>query len=383
MDVGVAAPSVMLFFEKRRYLFNCSEGFQRYIMEHRIPADKLNSILMTRPTTDATGGLAGFLLTMSANSVTATTSTELVIRGPPKIRTYVDAVRTYANVDLRNGADFKVEEFSYGDHTQEGYVPEPVEDNAFVNITPVVLRADFMLQGGSKAEDAAAEPPAKRAKTGDDAPRPFCPPVASYICELATVRGKFHPQKAQALGVPTGPLFAKLANGESVTAVNGQVVHSADVCDPASPGPIFMIVDCPSDRYLKDLQDSAVFRRYMDGGDAGKSDRVDCIVHLGPCDVVSHPDYVAWMGKFSATTKHLIVHHPTLTGSSVLGSTETLQRKLGMLDPTTFPPLPTRVLATDAAASETALASLGDRMLPGRNMMKFVLRPATRKGIEQ
>lgn len=385
----MATSSVILNFEKKRYLFNCSEGFQRYIMEHKVSADRLTSILMTRPTTDATGGLAGFLLSMSSNNVSATGGGELIVRGPPKIKGYVDTIRTYANVDLRGGADFKVHEFNYGDHQDPSYEPEAIESNAFVNIFPVVLRPAFLRKGDPTGE----EPPAKRARTEEEpstsAPTapPFCPPIACYICELATVRGKFHPKKAQSLGVPVGPLFARLANGESVTSVSGATVTAADVCDPASPGPIVLVIDCPSELYVDDLLASAVFRRYTPSGEDGASasadgaraPRVACVVHLGPWAIVSSPRYAAWMQGFAMGTKHLVVHHPTLSGVAILNSTETLQRKLGHLDRTAFPELPPRALAD----GPDALAALGERVLPARNLLKFILRPAARQGLEQ
>ena len=33
---GEAPASVLLFFDKRRYLFNCAEGFQRLCVEHKV-----------------------------------------------------------------------------------------------------------------------------------------------------------------------------------------------------------------------------------------------------------------------------------------------------------------------------------------------------------
>ena len=46
----------------------------------------------------------------------------------------------------------------------------------------------------------------------------------SYICELPSSPGKFQLDKAQALGVPRGPMFGLLQKGVSVTLKNGAVV---------------------------------------------------------------------------------------------------------------------------------------------------------------
>ena len=43
------------------------------------------------------------------------------------------------------------------------------------------------------------------------------------------------PQAAQ-LGVPRGPLWGRLAKGETVTSANGREVTSAEVMQPSTPG---------------------------------------------------------------------------------------------------------------------------------------------------
>lgn len=58
-DTGTSVPSVLLFFDRQRYLFNVGEGFQRFCVEHRIKLAKVSSVLTTRTTTEATGGLPG------------------------------------------------------------------------------------------------------------------------------------------------------------------------------------------------------------------------------------------------------------------------------------------------------------------------------------
>lgn len=62
------------------------------------------------------------------------------------------------------------------------------------------------------------------------------PPVASegaaccYICELSDTPGRFHPEKAAALGVPKGPMFGRLKSGQAVELPNGKTIQSAEVC---------------------------------------------------------------------------------------------------------------------------------------------------------
>jgi ribonuclease Z len=63
-DTGCTVASVLLFFDRRRYLFNVGEGFQRFCVEHKVKMTKVSSVLSTRATTHTLGGLPGLLLTM-------------------------------------------------------------------------------------------------------------------------------------------------------------------------------------------------------------------------------------------------------------------------------------------------------------------------------
>ncbi|MFB1482315.1 ribonuclease Z [Corallococcus sp. RDP092CA] len=48
--------------------------------------------------------------------------------------------------------------------------------------------------------------------------------------------GRFHLEKARALGVPEGPAFGRLQKGESITLPDGRVVKPEDVLGEARPG---------------------------------------------------------------------------------------------------------------------------------------------------
>jgi ribonuclease Z len=48
--------------------------------------------------------------------------------------------------------------------------------------------------------------------------------------------GRFHPEKAAALGVPKGPLFGALQHGRAVTLPDGRVVRPEEVVEESRPG---------------------------------------------------------------------------------------------------------------------------------------------------
>ena len=58
-DTGDTTPSVLLFFDHLRFLFNVGEGFQRFCVQHRVKLAKTSGIFVTRTSTEAAGGLPG------------------------------------------------------------------------------------------------------------------------------------------------------------------------------------------------------------------------------------------------------------------------------------------------------------------------------------
>ena len=43
-------------------------------------------------------------------------------------------------------------------------------------------------------------------------------------------------EKLKALGVPPGPLYSRLKQGESISTASGEHIHSSDVLGPQRPG---------------------------------------------------------------------------------------------------------------------------------------------------
>lgn len=298
-DTGCTVPSALLFFDRQRYLFNVGEGFQRFCVEHKIKLTKISSILATRVTTEATGGLPGMLLTMADTTAGGLLSghAQLTLHGPPGLHTLVNGFRTFVNVkdlglkvsEFGTGATKKpnkrappevpkalqenesksgVTEKEFSDLPECEIVEYPAVKNDSVSITPIVLRPSKLK---SRNEDIR-EPKTKRAKidangsinTDNDSGQNHVSAmdvtsvdiesaVACYACELPDIPGKFLPQKAASLGVPRGPLYGKLTRGEEVTAVNGRTVKPEDVMEPSTPGPIVLVIDCPSEAFLPSL----------------------------------------------------------------------------------------------------------------------------------
>lgn len=61
-------------------------------------------------------------------------------------------------------------------------------------------------------------------------------PSWSYVLEERPKPGRFHPGKAEALGVPKGPLWKRLQHGEDVVLEDGRTVKTEEVVDPPRKG---------------------------------------------------------------------------------------------------------------------------------------------------
>ena len=79
------------------------------------------------------------------------------------------------------------------------------------------------------------------------------PTAISYIVRNHKQRGKFKPETAKSLGVPSGPAFASLARGLEVKTPNGDIVTPEMVLDPGKEGSGFAILDVPSKEHIPAL----------------------------------------------------------------------------------------------------------------------------------
>jgi ribonuclease Z len=76
-------------------------------------------------------------------------------------------------------------------------------------------------------------------------PKNFPQPAISYIVRGYPQRGVFDPKRAVELGVPKGPLFKQLVDGDSLKLENGNVVRPEMVLGPTKSGRGIAIIDLP------------------------------------------------------------------------------------------------------------------------------------------
>ncbi|CAI5935392.1 unnamed protein product [Closterium sp. NIES-65] len=237
-----------------------------------------------------------------------------------------------------------------------------------------------------------------------------------YVCELPTAAGKFDPKRAAAMGIRPGPKYRRLQMGESVASDDGStMVHPCDVLEASVPGPVVLLIDCPTASHTQALLQSPQLQRFFISnrqkpksdnnggdniikGDNNGSDykEVTVAVHVSPEAVVEEEQYRRWMGMLGVNTTHMLAGHgrafecpPVLAGSAALTT------KLHYVCPHLFPEPYDHTLtrrAAEAAGTSTAAAQtyelepvtglpLGPIVI-AKNLLKVNLRGAPVLGVD-
>ena len=158
-----------------------------------------------------------------------------------------------------------------------------------------------------------------------------------YVCELPEIKGKFDLEKAKALGLRPGPKYRELQLGNSVKSDHQNVmVHPSDVMGPSIPGPIVLVVDCPTESHLEALLSAKSLATYGDQvGNMSKS--VACVIHLTPDFVVSCSNYQKWMKTFGSAQHIMAGHEKKNIEVPILKASARIATRLNYLCPQFFP----------------------------------------------
>ncbi|MBI3159708.1 MAG: ribonuclease Z [Chloroflexi bacterium] len=199
LGTSASAPSVqrglsaqVVKHNEHRFLIDCGEGTQRQILTSGLGFKKLNKILITHGHLDHILGLAGLFSTFSR-------------------------WETIEEVEIMAGkwAMQRIHDLLYGVR-----ILQPGKMDIEVKMTEI--RPGVVFQDGDFT--VTAIPVSHRG-----------PDCFGFVFEEQS-RRPFLPEKAEALGVPPGPLRGRLVKGEAVTLENGTVVQPEDILGPETPG---------------------------------------------------------------------------------------------------------------------------------------------------
>lgn len=390
--------SLYIFTDQSRYLFNCGEGTQRLAHEHKTKLSKLEHIFITHLSWDNIGGLPGVALTIQDVGVP-----EITLHGPPGTDAIFAATRRFVILkDLAiQLADLQNQEFEDNVMTVK-YVPiyeaqhndENKTDttNIFNSINPSSVPdvnssdetddIDYYAHEKKRARSSSRSKDRKRLCQSPDSPKvatvsSVCNMAVSYICRLKPRPGSLNLEKCVEKGVPPGPLLGRLKSGEDVELEDGSVVKSVEVCFPDDPGPVFLVVECPSDSFLDSFINNPIFREHQATAEKDE-DVAYLVVHFTPQEVMNDVRYRKWMDGFPASTFHLAINEGnTCTGSIAV---HRVQNKLHQLHPVIFPLLNDSGILHEEVESETSVLSPTatvnpQNLIQAKTLLSVNLRP--------
>uniref|UniRef100_A0A8C1Y399 Zinc phosphodiesterase ELAC protein 2 n=1 Tax=Cyprinus carpio TaxID=7962 RepID=A0A8C1Y399_CYPCA len=332
--------SLYVFSEYNRYLFNCGEGTQRLMQEHKMKIARLDNIFLTRMSWETVGGLSGMILTLKDTGVP-----QCVLSGPPQLILFIcilsAAVRPYT-------------EPQYKDDTMTvSQVPLFCECHLIFTLFPTI---------SSESDSHLKDVTESKEKVTRDSSL-----VVAYVCKLHSKKGNFLVLKAKEMGLPVGtaaigPIIEALKAGKTVTH-DGKEIRPEELCTPADPGPVFIVVDCPSEDFIQPLCTNHILQRHQTGG---SEDSAALVVHMTPESVLDTDQYKSWMERFPSSTEHLVMNEQTFTPHNT--RSHKLQTQLNLIHPEIFPPL-------KLYKSKEPRASLRTPNIRAECLMKFQLRP--------
>lgn len=170
------------------WLFDCGEGTQHQFLRSELKVSQLSRIFITHMHGDHIFGLMGLLATCGL----AGNPSRIDIYGPPELEDYLKSCTRYSQTH-----------FSY-----------PVKVHP---VKPGIIYEDdeYIVRSG---------------------PLKHRVPAFGYRIEEKDRPGRFDVEKAKALGIPPGPIYGKLKQGEIVTLPDGRKINGSALCGKTEVG---------------------------------------------------------------------------------------------------------------------------------------------------
>jgi ribonuclease Z len=173
------------------FLFDCGEGTQLQIMRSTVKRSRIHSIFIGHLHGDHLYGIAGLISTLQLDG----REDPLNVFGPEGLRTFLNAAFRTSDAQFKFG--LRVQEFPRG---FRGRVLD--EDEYYVDALPL----DHSI---------------------------FC---LGWRFQEKDKPGVFNLERAIELGIPRGPLYGKLQNGENIKLDDGRVITPDQVMGPKRRG---------------------------------------------------------------------------------------------------------------------------------------------------
>ena len=190
---NVSAVALRLPQRAELWLFDCGEGTQHQFLRSELRVSQLRRIFITHMHGDHVFGLPGLLASLGL----AGTCSGIDLYGPDPLRDYLEGVMRTSSTRI-------------GYPLRTHRVREPAASGR------VLLDDDDL--------------------TVRCAPLTHRVPAYAYRVDQKPRPGRFDVERARALGIPPGPIYAELKAGHSVTLDDGRVIRGEALCGPPRPG---------------------------------------------------------------------------------------------------------------------------------------------------
>lgn len=329
---SLLSPSVYLFFDSCRYLFNTGDGLQRFMTEHRLRGSKLKHIFITSIKTDHISSLPSMILNLSD-----VCSINRVIHGPPGLS---ELASSYYSYIFNN--DFQYIEYTSVNTAKKCFKlttnHEFSDENVKVKVIPIVSNG----------------------KTG-----------SVYIIECCTLGVKFNGNKLKEFGIK-GKMVKEIQVNGSIL-VGDRLVKLEEVIESPVAQAVLAILDLPDTTLCVAVKEK--LSEYL-----GPKFDLQLFVHFTQKEVLMCEEYIEMLLAFPHTNNMVMDLHAG-NQQSVFKKSDILLRKLNFIYSKVFP------LPFFPQNTETELINLLSQAIPNfchiTNLTKFLLSPAASKGIDR
>jgi len=175
-------PAILVQRDGEQLMFDCGEGVQRQMLMAGASLNRITRVFVTHMHGDHVMGLPGLLQTMALLG----REKKLEVYGPPKLKDFLQGIK----------------------ETVQFVLTFPTEVHEVERAGVVCRENEYTVQ-------------AVRSK--------HVIPSFAYAYIEKPRPGRFYPEKANALGLPEGPLWSELQRGRRVKLPNGRVIKPEEV----------------------------------------------------------------------------------------------------------------------------------------------------------